>query len=368
MEIRKQLGLGRPRAEDLAGILEREAASEGAEQKAGDGESVPWLTVVIPNYNGEDCLEGCLESIYHGGQESVSVIVVDNGSADGSASRAKARFPQAEYIFLPVNTGFAKAANVGVEAAKTPYVFLLNNDTALEPGAIAALGRALARQPRAFAIQALMLDWSDGRLVDGGGDAYTPLGHAYARGKGGPAARFAQMEEIFSCCAGAAVYHRQAFAALGGFDESHFAYLEDVDLGYRARLCGGRSYLAPEAGVRHKGSATSGSRHNAFKVGLSGANNIYLLWKNMPYWQLLWNLPFLAFGLALKWAFFASKGLGGDYGRALRRGVEICRQSGASSRAGALLSYLGRRQRCRRHWHAQGWLYRGLADLLRGRA
>ena len=125
-------------------------------------------------------------------------------------------------------------------------------------------------------------------------------------------------------CAGAAIYLRRVFDEIGLFDEAHFAYLEDVDVCWRARIAGYRNLYVPDAIVRHVGSATSGSVYNEFKVRHSSRNSIYLIYKNMPLLQIVLNLPFLIVGFAVKFLFFVSKGLGGTYARGLIRGVKMC--------------------------------------------
>ena len=129
---------------------------------------------------------------------------------------------------------------------------------------------------------------------------------------------------IFSACAGAAIYRRSMLERTGLFDELHFAYLEDVDLGYRARILGFENAYEPSAVVLHAGSATSGSRYNEFKIRCSARNNVYLIYKNMPALQILLNSPFLAAGFAIKLLFFLKKGYGGVYAEGLREGLVLC--------------------------------------------
>jgi GT2 family glycosyltransferase len=114
----------------------------------------------------------------------------------------------------------------------------------------------------------------------------------------------------------------------GLLDERHFAYLEDIDLGYRAQIFGFRNWYVPAAVVYHAGSATSGSAHNAFKVKLASRNSVYLIWKNMPDWQILLNAPFLAPGFVVKTLYFTRLGLGKEYVRGLARGLSMCRGPG----------------------------------------
>ena len=163
-------------------------------------------------------------------------------------------------------------------------------------------------------------------LMDDGGDYYCALGWAFALGKGKPAFAFNRGRKIFASCAGAAIYRREALEKIGLFDERHFAYLEDIDIGYRARIHGYENRYVPEAVVYHLGSATSGSAHNAFKVSLASRNSVYLIWKNMPLPQILLNAPFLLAGFLIKGIFFARMGLGKEYAAGLAKGAALCRQ------------------------------------------
>ena len=131
---------------------------------------------------------------------------------------------------------------------------------------------------------------------------------------------------MFSACAGAAIYRRAAFDEIGMFDEAHFAYLEDVDVSWRARIYGLRNMYVPAAVVRHVGSATSGSVYNEFKVRHASRNSIYLIYKNMPVLQILWNLPFLIPGFLIKMLFFVKKGYGKEYITGLAKGFALCRR------------------------------------------
>ena len=133
-------------------------------------------------------------------------------------------------------------------------------------------------------------------------------------------------ERIFASCAGAAIYRRRLFERTGLFDEEHFAYLEDLDIGYRARILGFENWYAPKAVVLHVGSGTSGSRYNQFKTRYSSRNNIYLIYKNMPMAQILLNLPFLAAGFGIKLAFFTIRGLGREYLAGIKNGFSISRR------------------------------------------
>lgn len=282
-------------------------------------------TVVIPNYNGKKYLENCLKSLEENTKVPFRLILVDNGSTDGSAREAFARHPWIRLISFRENKGFCAAVNEGIRQADTPYVFLLNNDTTVEPGCIEALERCMDSDPYIFSVSACMLDMKNPALLDGAGDLYSALGWAYAIGKGRPASRYRTPRPVFSACAGAALYRRDVLDQIGLFDELHFAYLEDVDLGYRARIHGWRNVYEPAAAVLHAGSAATGSRYNTFKISHSSRNNIYLIYKNMPGFQILLNLPFLLAGFLLKTLFFVKKGYGKTYLSGLAEGFRLCR-------------------------------------------
>lgn len=309
-------------------------------------------TIIIPNYNGIEYLQACIESlrvcrasygletdlyeetaleyaVMTSESDSIdqpfSILVVDNGSTDGSVEWLRKQ-PDINHIALPTNTGFAAAVNRGIEAATTPYVFLLNNDTTVRAGAVEALEGRMDSDESIFSVSARMVVMQNPDIMDGAGDYYCALGWAYAYGKGGDTERYSKVRRIFSACAGAAIYRRDILRSIGMFDENHFAYLEDVDVGYRGRLYGYVNLYEPKAIVLHAGSGFSGSRYNEFKVSLSSRNSIYIIWKNMPVWQIVLNLPLFIIGFGIKICFFVLKGLGGTYIHGLSEGFKMCRQ------------------------------------------
>lgn len=280
-------------------------------------------TVVIPNYNGIKYIEACLESIFLGTTKDLEVIMVDNASTDGSLELVKEKFPQVQIIENQENTGFATAVNQGILASRTPYVILLNNDTVAELSFVHELEKAMERDKRIFSVSAKLISLHDKEKTDDAGDFYCALGWAFARGKGKKPELYQENCEIFSACAGAAIYRRACFEEIGLFDENHFAYLEDIDIGYRAQLYGYHNRFAPEAVVFHAGSATSGSRYNTFKTKLASRNSIYLVYKNMPLLQIIINMPFLLIGFFIKTLFFMKKGLGKEYVTGLMDGIRL---------------------------------------------
>lgn len=279
-------------------------------------------TIIIPNYNGMAYLENCLASLRG---DPARVIVVDNGSTDGSRELVQEKFPKVRLISLDRNYGFCRAVNRGMEASETTYVILLNNDTEAQPGFVKALEKAMDGDERVFSGAARMVRMDAPSRIDDAGDYYCALGWAFAAGRDKPAENYDAPREIFSACGGACIYRRRILQKIGMLDENHFAYLEDVDLGYRARLYGFRNLYVPGAVVRHAGSASSGSRYNAFKAELTARNSVYLAYKNMPPGQMLLNLPFLLAGFLIKQLFFLKKGLGKSWWKGLVKGIGLCR-------------------------------------------
>lgn len=283
---------------------------------------MPGTTVVIPNYNGMKYIDRCLCSLYQG-TRIPEVILVDNGSWDGSKELVREKYEKVRIIEFQENIGFSGAVNAGIRASSTEYVLLLNNDTEVDKEMVENLEKAISQEPRAFCAGAKMLRMDKPALLDGAGDLYCALGWAFARGKDKPSDNYQTPCRIFSACAGAAIYRREVFDNIGYFDENHFAYLEDIDIGYRANIYGYYNRYAPGAKVYHAGSAVSGSRHNVFKVALSSRNSVYLIYKNMPFLQIALNAPFLLAGFCIKFLFFCKKGMGGIYFKGLMDGVKL---------------------------------------------
>lgn len=277
------------------------------------------ITIIIPNYNGLQFMEPCLEALKRQDCQDFDVLVVDNGSSDGSAEWLKAQ--EIPSLLLPRNTGFSGAVNAGIRESSTPYVILLNNDTKAEPSYVGQLLKAIGSSPRIFSVSPKMVQMQDPAVIDDAGDMYSVMGWAYQRGVGQEAARYDKPCHVFSACAGAAIYRRDIFEEIGYFDEQHFAYLEDIDVGYRAKIAGYYNRYCPEAVVAHVGSGTSGSRYNSFKVRLAARNNVYLNYKNMPFLQLMFNsLPILA-GIFGKYQFFKRIGFEKEYLEGLSEGI-----------------------------------------------
>lgn len=238
------------------------------------------IDIVIPNFNGRSLLEICLRSIFRQSYRAWRVILVDNGSKDGSAGFVRERYPEVCLIALAENTGFSAAVNQGIEAGDAPLVFLLNNDTELAPDCLQQLADAAARHPADF-FAAKMVNYHERHLLDGAGEGYL---------RGGAGYRIATMEadsgvynvsrQVFGACGGAALYRRETLQAVGLFETAFFAYLEDVDWNLRAARLGKQCRYVAEARVYHIGSATSGSKFNGFTIRLSTRNSLFVVARN----------------------------------------------------------------------------------------
>lgn len=280
------------------------------------------VSIIIPNYNGLEFLEKCFLSIstqsYH---EKLDIIVVDNGSDDGSIQFIEQRYPDYHLIQNKENLGFAAAVNQGIKSSDADYIFLLNNDVVLDDKCISNLLECMEREENIFAVASKMIQYHVRNKIDDAGDEYTLVGWTSKVGDGKSADLYNNEREIFSVCAGAGLYRRSVFNLIGYFDENFFAYMEDVDIGYRARIFGYISVYCPKAIVYHIVSGSTGSRYNKFKIRLAARNNVYVPYKNMPWPQLLLNFIFLVIGYFIKYLFFIRKGHGNDYIGGLKEGI-----------------------------------------------
>ncbi len=289
------------------------------------------ISVIIPNRDGEPLLAECLDSLARQSRPADEVIVVDNGSADGSRELAAAHSLGPRLIELPGNGGFAAAVNRGIESAGAEVIALLNNDAVADPRWIEAGLEAFQRYPLVFMFASKMLDKERPEIIDSAGDLYPPDGRPRSRGRGEAAREFDTPVEVLYPCAGAAFYRRSLFDEVGLFEESFFAYLEDVDLGLRARGRGHVCLYIPEAVVHHAGAMTElGDRGGRKRVDSSGRvrlisrNRVRLLGRHWPAKCLAARGPWLAAGLARSAAYhLAGPGDGRAFIEGLRQGVAL---------------------------------------------
>jgi hypothetical protein len=248
------------------------------------------VSVVIPNWNGLRWLPGCLTALTAQELAPAEVIVVDNGSQDGSLEYLKREHPEVRLIALTRNTGFAHAANTGIVAASHEFVAMLNTDVELAPDWLRRMVEALGADPRLGSVACKMLQLTRRDLIYDAGDVLRRDGQCVQRGRSEiDVGLFDRPGEVFGACAGAALYRRDAVLAVGGFDERYFAYLEDVDLALRLRLDGWTCRYEP-AVAWHAGAASAAQLPGG-PERLVARNTLLLVAKAFP---ARW-LPFVAY-------------------------------------------------------------------------
>jgi GT2 family glycosyltransferase len=250
---------------------------------------IPLVSLIIVDWNSGEYLPRCLESLCLQTFQDFEVIIVDNGSNDHSATNLNQRYPvlQLQVNRLEKNVGFAAGNNIGASLARGKWLVLLNADAFPEQNWLQELVLASQSHPEMISFSSRQLQDTNPKVLDGAGDAYHVSGFAWRIGIGYPASQYGLVPaEIFSPCAAAAMYLRQAFLDVGGFDEDFFSYFEDVDLGFRMQLRGYRCLYVPTAIVYHVGSATFGVR-STFALYHTHRNMIWTYFRNMPY-PLFW--------------------------------------------------------------------------------
>jgi GT2 family glycosyltransferase len=251
---------------------------------ADEPSPTPTVTAVVLNYDGRHLLEVILPSLAAQSYPRLDIVVVDNGSSDDSREWLTEHWPDLEVVVIPENVGVAAALNRGVAAAGGELVALLNNDLELEPDWVEQMVDGLQRHPEAGTVACKLLSYQRRDVLDGAGDGLSRSFIAHRRG-GGEVDRgqFDREEEVLAPTAGAGLYRASALAEVGPFDESFWAYIEDMDWGVRAQLAGLRSWYIPVAVCYHMGSATTGGAKNPMYLALHWRNTVGLIVKDAPF-------------------------------------------------------------------------------------
>ena len=280
------------------------------------------VSIITPNYNGVEFLDKYFKSLSQDSDNIGEVIIIDNGSTDSSLDYIKKNTFSFPVVVIEnnENLGFAPAVNQGILKSKYDYIFSLNNDTEVKKGSIKAM-LDLICDDDVFSVQAKMLQAQNKKLIDDAGDEYNLLGWTKKIGENQNSNNYSQVFEIFSSCAGAALYKKSVFTEIGLFDDNFFAYMEDVDLAIRSQIYGYKNLLCPDAIVYHIGSATSGSRYNEFKVKIAARNNVWTVYKNLAITLKIINFIFLFLGFTIKYIFFLKKGFGSIYIEGIKEGL-----------------------------------------------
>ena len=242
--------------------------------------STPAVTIIVPHLNGKHHLDDCFQSLRRQSFSDFEIILVDNGSSDGTQAYVREAYPEVRLLELGRNFGFTGACNAGWQAAEGDIIILLNNDTEADPHWLAEVVNAFARQPQAGMVASKMLLFDRRDHFHTAGD--------YVRLDGIPGNRgvwqqdvgqYDLEERVFSACGGSAAYRRTLLNEIGFLDDDFFFSCEDVDMGWRANLAGWEVMYAPTAVIYHKLKATGGDVTGSY---YDGRNFLYLLWKNYP--------------------------------------------------------------------------------------
>jgi GT2 family glycosyltransferase len=248
------------------------------------------VSAVVVNWNRRELLRKCLESLLAQREVALEVIVVDNGSADGSADCVEADFPQVRLIRNKKNRGFCAANNQGISLARGEFIALLNNDAEADAGWIAAMVRAVGEKPVGMVACKILVYGNENR-IDKVGHLIYPDGQNRGRGTGClDQGQFDRVEEVLWPDGCAALYRKEMLDQIGGFDEDLFAYADDAELGLRARIAGWTCIYTPHAVARHHRGNTLGIA-SVKRLRLIERNRVLLSAKLFP-WRLLWLNPF----------------------------------------------------------------------------
>jgi GT2 family glycosyltransferase len=253
------------------------------------------FSIIIPNWNGINHLGECLDAIDSQTFRDFEVILVDNGSIDGSPEFVRNNHPSVRIVKLCENLGFAAGVNAGIRSAQGEYICLLNNDTETDQHWLENLSVAIRDYPEVWIFASKLLKYYDRGVIDSAGDDYDLWLGPYKIGENQPTEAYTERRFIFGPCGGGGCYRRELFARVGFFDEDFFAYFEDVDLSFRANWRGFRSLFVPEAVIYHKVAATSGGdslNRERFEI-MRRRNYLLLLAKNYPASFLASYLPFI---------------------------------------------------------------------------
>ncbi|MDF2881119.1 MAG: putative glycosyltransferase [Clostridiaceae bacterium] len=278
------------------------------------------LSIIIPSYNKPELLKKCIKSIKDTKNSDFEVIIVDNGSTEPLFFDEE----NVRYIKLKFNHGFSKAVNIGIKQAKGNLIAILNNDTEVDTFWIENIINTFEKNSDIIYATSKIKSLKNKELIDDVGDVILSYGRVYKIGnKEKDMGQYDEQCFIFGASGCASVYRREFFDKVGYFDEDFFAYLEDVDLSFRANLLGYQCLYVPSAVVYHVGSATTGSQYNNFTIFHLAQNTLNVIVKNYPLGILLQSLlPVLGYIFALQ-IFFLLKGNGISFFKGLISGLSM---------------------------------------------
>lgn len=269
------------------GSYEQEFVSSGNLSRS----TPPSVSIIIVTYNGRRFLDDCLSSLAFQTFQNFEVILVDNGSSDESVSFVRKKYPSVVIIENGVNLGFAGGTNTGIRVAKGEFILALNNDTIADPSFLEEIVRPMQADSHVGVCGSKMV-FPDKRL-NSTGICISRSGAAWDRGMfEDDRGQYDREEEVFGACAGAALYRKAMLDRIGLLDEDFFAYMEDVDLAYRARLAGWKCIYVPTARIVHYHGGTAGYKSD-LAVYYGNRNGVWYVLKVFPASMLLMYLPWI---------------------------------------------------------------------------
>lgn len=240
----------------------------------------PRVSVIIPHWNGIQHLQTCIDALRRQTFTQFEIILVDNGSTDGSQDFIRRHYPEVRLLELGRNLGFTGACNAGYRVACGDFIVLLNNDTEADAGWLEAVVDAFHRYPQAGSIASKLLLFNRRDHFHAAGDFFRVDGIPGNRGVWQKdTSQYEVEEEVFGACGAAAAYRRTMLDDIGFLDHAFYFSCEDIDLAWRAQLRGWQVIYAPRAVVYHKLKATGGSVTGSY---YDGRNFLYVIWKNYP--------------------------------------------------------------------------------------
>jgi GT2 family glycosyltransferase len=269
------------------------------------------ISIIVVTWNSASYLPRCLESLATQSFKDFEIVIVDNGSVDGSLTGLEEKYPRLDIKIerLETNQGYAPANNIGSKLGRGEWLAFLNADAFPSPDWLEQLVSASHQNPEYVCFSSRQIMADNIKMLDGEGDTYHISGMAWRRNYNIPVYDTSEPVEVFSACGAAMMVRKQDFLDMGGFDETYFAYFEDVDLGFRLRLSGKKTLFLPESIVYHVGSGSTGRRSD-FLVYYQYRNMIWTFIKNMPSPLILLFSPLHIAALVFFWGATARRGQG----------------------------------------------------------
>ena len=268
------------------------------------------VSIIIPHHQGKDLISGCLNSLKSQTFTDFEIVVVDNGSSDGSieAIKCAAGCPhpavtQLKIIKLPKNEGFAYAINLGVRESQGDLLAFLNNDTEVEPDWIQNGVNAFSEHPEIGILASRIMNFHHRDIIQSTGIVIHRCGRPSGRGRGKKYdEQWSKQVEVFGASGGAMMVRRSVWEKVGPFREDFVTYLEDVDWAFRACLLGEKCWHIPNMVVYHREASTQDKQgrtgvDSPERVRKIARNKLWVLWLNTPYQILILHLPFIIGGL-----------------------------------------------------------------------